>query len=151
MKKVSSLITILAIIICLAALGYVGWVFWSSRDLTMVGQKKAEAVISGLNLPADRKLNLPYFLKGRTSWPGFEGQFGTVRVVNKTGEAITDWVPLQATSDWMVAGSHDFLAQLPTGNHALYTEEARLEFRNENPSGESAQDEVFSQLIKLAN
>ena len=156
MKNFFWIIIVLAVIICVGALGYVGFVMWSQGSLVPGGSNRTNTnllpggSVSDLGLPSGNLINLPFFLKGKTTWPGFEGQFGVVRVINDKGEVVTDWVPMQAVGDWQTAGSHGFLAQIPAGDRTKYSINATLEFKKENPSGEAERDEVLKQAVQLA-
>ena len=77
-------------------------------------------------------------------WSGFEGQVGTVTLVDEKGKDITEGV-LGATTDW---------TKLPTSfettlNFASFVESAHLHFKNENPSGDPSRDKTFDLDVNI--
>ena len=77
-------------------------------------------------------------------WAGFEGQVGTVELVNGEGTTIMTAI-LQAKSEW---------TKLPTNFEANldfsgYEGDAALVFHNENPSGDPQRDKRFVLPINI--
>jgi len=79
-------------------------------------------------------------------WIGFEGQVGTVKLLNSQGEELAMGI-LQATNDWMQSSINfkttlDFIS--------LNMDNGTLVFNNENPSGLPENDRQFILPIKIA-
>ena len=79
-------------------------------------------------------------------WIGFEGQVGTVKLLNSQGEELAMGI-LEATNDWMQSSINfkttlDFIS--------LNMDNGTLVFNNENPSGLPENDRQFILPIKIA-
>jgi len=78
-------------------------------------------------------------------WSGFEGQVGTVVLLDASGEEL-DRSILSATTDW-TSQPTNFEANL---NFSVAKEQAAtLDFRNENPSGEPERNREYSMSVHL--
>jgi hypothetical protein len=78
-------------------------------------------------------------------WIGFEGQVGTVKIVDANGYVLGQG-PLTATTDWMATNikfSTNLRFERPT------THTGSLIFRNENPSGIPSRNKQFILPIKF--
>jgi hypothetical protein len=94
------------------------------------------------------EISFPLKITGRVNgygWAGFEGQVGTVRILNSLG-ATKGSAVLTATSDW---------TKLPTDFEAIInpnfigSDSASLLFANENPSGDPAKNKTFTLPVKI--
>ncbi len=105
-------------------------------------------VIATLNGGYSKEITSPLkitgFIKG-DGWTGFEGQVGTVKLLDNEGREMGATF-LQATTDWM---------QLPTNFEAEinFTSDkdinGTLVFRNENASGLPEKDKTFVVPVKI--
>lgn len=78
-------------------------------------------------------------------WNGFEGQVGTVKLLDYKGNEIVTGI-LKATTDWMKPPvSFETNLEFKTD----YKGPATLLFSNENPSGDPAKDKKFGWLITI--
>ncbi|HSR89426.1 MAG TPA: Gmad2 immunoglobulin-like domain-containing protein [Candidatus Udaeobacter sp.] len=143
------------IISSLAALFFVGLVIvilqnrrpsapLSSLDLTspqpglVVDTPKVNALVSS-------PLIVSGYVEGKNSWGGFEGQAGTVKLVDSNGKFLAMDV-LKATTDWTKRPT-SFTASLNFA--APQTTNGALVFRNENPTGNPEFDREFRLLVKF--
>lgn len=95
---------------------------------------------TGLSSP----LKISGYINGN-GWAGFEGQVGTVELVDDSGKQLSR-VVLQATSEWTTlptffSASLDFISNQDTS--------AKLIFHNENPSGLSEKNKEFQLAIRI--
>ena len=103
------------------------------------------------SLKPSQAVSSPLIIKGEVrgnGWSGFEGQVGTVELVNGTAimtTVATTTAILKAESDW-TKPPVDFDATL---SFSGYHGEATLIFHNENPSGDPARDKTFILPIKI--
>lgn len=102
-----------------------------------------EIISPNLNEPISSPLKITGVVNGN-GWSGFEGQVGTVELVNSEGTTIITTI-LKATSDWMKA---------PTNFEAIldfsgYEGDAILLFHNENPSGIPEKDKTYILPVKI--
>jgi len=107
---------------------------------------------SGLNIIspiANTEVSSPLEIIGVVSgngWAGFEGQVGTVKLLDKNGKQISIGI-LGATTDWMT---------LPTSFKTILnfkppeTEVGTLLFENENTSGLPEKGRLFSLPVKFS-
>ncbi|MEK7540989.1 MAG: GerMN domain-containing protein [Patescibacteria group bacterium] len=145
MKKVFLIITIIITTVALSVASFI-----------LLQQKKEEI------LPPETKLGIEVFLPksneevfspleiigtiNGNGWVGFEGQVGTVKLLNSEGEELAVGF-LQATTEW---------TQLPVRFKtildfiSLNMDAGRLVFNNENPSGLPQNDREFVLPIKIS-
>ena len=79
-------------------------------------------------------------------WSGFEGQVGTVRLLDNSGKELAATF-LPATTEWTALPTN-FVAIL--NFQSLVSQSGTLVFRNENPSGDPVRDKTFSLPIKIS-
>lgn len=87
-------------------------------------------------------LKITGFVNG-DGWTGFEGQVGTVRLLDGTGKQLATGI-LTATTEWTTLPTYfeTVLAFTPGW-------EGSLVFYNENPSGDPARDKTFMLPVTL--
>jgi hypothetical protein len=78
-------------------------------------------------------------------WAGFEGQVGTVKLLDGSGKEIASGV-LSATTDWTKAPTN-FETTLTF--NAVPDQQGTLVFSNENPSGMPGNDKQVSLPVKI--
>jgi len=114
--------------------------------------KNSQAVVSeGIQIitpSANEEVSSPIKISGVVSgngWGGFEGQVGTVTLLDYKGNKIATGV-LGATTDW---------TKLPTSFESTLVFQTKtigpmiLLFNNENPSGDAAKNKTLSLSIKV--
>src|ERR1700686_3674257 len=90
----------------------------------------------------NQEIQLPVTVKGYINgngWNAFEAVAGSVQVFDANGKAISDRVPLKATTDWMqptvhfetIVGDREMMNNLATQTGVLV-------FKNENTNGDPA-------------
>ena len=141
MNKYYILIAILAVIIIIL----VAVLFWPAPAKSpVVVQPPADIEI--LNVKAGDVIKSPLKITGvvrGNGWAGFEGQVGTVHVMDANNNELAVGI-LTATTDWMA---------LPTSFEANITfagipgQPGSLVFKNENPSGEALRDKTLTLSI----
>jgi hypothetical protein len=136
MKKELLLVIILGIIIIVLA----------GVLLFMPRQAKTPVVINAEGLQIDspksgQEVSSPLEITGITNgWNGFEGQVGTVQLLDYKGNKVTEGI-LTATTDW---------TKPPVNFKATLTFSVKtpgpmtLLFKSENPSGDPASDKTIS-------
>ncbi len=101
------------------------------------------------NIVSGQGIISPLTIKGKISgsgWTAFEGQAGTVDLLNSSREKIASGI-LTATSEW-TALPVSFEAVL--NFESVQSENGSLVFHNENPSGDPARDKTFTLPIKIS-
>jgi hypothetical protein len=78
-------------------------------------------------------------------WSGFEGQVGTVKLVDANNKELATGV-LTATTEWTTLPIN---FETTLNFTTIGTTAGTLVFRNENPSGDPARDKTFSLPINL--
>jgi len=144
MKKIILVPIILGIII----VGLVGvLLMWPKKTET-----PPPVVVSGIDVfmpKANGEVTSPLEILGTVDgngWIGFEGQVGTVKLVDNEGKELAFEI-LQATGEWMQT-SVNFKATLDF--ISLYEGEGKLIFNNENPSGLPENNREFILPVKIA-
>jgi len=152
MKKGTLLILILAVIIVilLVVLILVPKKNSSSVTVDKNGNKVTTKVITPIpaadieimspliNAPIASPLKINGLVRGG-GWSGFEGQVGTVQLLDPAGDELAKGV-LTATTDW---------TKLPTDFQTTLTFKSpgrvlgKLVFHNENPGGDKTKDKMF--------
>jgi len=142
MKKQIWLVIILAIIIAILT----GVLLWPEPK-----NNNSTPVISDIQITspkAGEEISSPVKITGVVNgngWVGFEGQVGTVKLVDYKGNILGQTF-LPATTEWTA---------LPTSFEAILnftstnSGPATLVFKNENPSGDQARDKAFSLSVKV--
>ena len=141
MKKQIWLIIIFAIIIIVLA----GVLLLPNNKPANNNQQKNPVVVEGIQISFPKEngtISSPLKIIGTVNgagWAGFEGQVGTVELLDNKGNKIASSI-LKATTDWTkppVSFESDLVFQTKiTGN-------ATLLFSNENPSGIPDKDKKF--------
>jgi hypothetical protein len=109
-------------------------------------------VVAGLQIispKANEEISSPVKITGIVSgngWGGFEGQVGTVRLLDSNGKQLGQTAILQAKTDWMTSpvifeANLDFISPV--------SQNGSLVFRNENPSDMRDKDKTFILPVKL--
>ncbi|MBI1866359.1 MAG: GerMN domain-containing protein [Candidatus Staskawiczbacteria bacterium] len=144
MKKVFLIILILSIIVL--AIG--AFTFWQQNN----EETPPSEIKSGIEvfLPKlDEEVSSPLEIKGTVNglgWIGFEGQVGTVKLLDSEGKELAATY-LKATTDWMQPSVRfettlDFIS--------LNAGEGKLVFNNENPSDLPQFNRQFILPVKIA-
>ena len=157
MKKEVWILLILAIIIILLA----AVLLWpankakNNSQQTTVSTEKTQTpqqqTTEGIkvDLPtANQEVSSPLKITGSVNgggWSGFEGQVGTVQLLDVKGNKIAQGV-LKATSDWTTS-SIQFESTLTF--QSKFRGAATLLFSNENPSGSVDKDKKFGLPIVI--
>ena len=137
------------ILVILAVGAVIGlfFVFWPKGNL----RAPVAPEISGIEIFGPKEhdvVSSPLKITGRVNgngWTGFEGQVGTVRLLDSNGNQLALGI-LTATTDWMA---------LPTNFETdLYFDypgdgQGQLVFYNENASGEPQRDKTFTLPVVL--
>ena len=147
MKKEIWIVVILAIIIIalIAVLAFVKKPLPTGPGLAPWADARTLSVISPT---ADQEVSSPLKITGivgGSGWSGFEGQVGTVKLLDYKG-AVLAQTYLAATTEWTALPTK-FEATL--NFTAANSGPATLEFRNENPSGDPARDRTITMPIKI--
>jgi hypothetical protein len=136
MKKITWIVIILAIII-FVMIGIL--VFVPAKKITSPVVANGITIISS---KANAEISSPLVITGVVNgdgWSGFEGQVGTVKLLNASGGELVTGV-LIATTEWTTSPTN-FEATITF--NSTYKGPAVLSFRNENPSGMPEQDKYF--------
>jgi hypothetical protein len=147
MQKITLILVVLAVIIIILS----AVVLWPTgkpaennvenpQNNTVNNQQRVEGIqvsspISGA------EVSLPIKITGSVNgggWIGFEGQVGTVELLDNKGNSLAKGI-LTATTDWMKPPVQ-FEATISS---ATYKGPATLLFSNENPSGDLSKDKKF--------
>ncbi|MCX6724126.1 MAG: hypothetical protein NT155_03100 [Candidatus Staskawiczbacteria bacterium] len=108
-------------------------------------EEKSVTGVQGLtifSLRPNQEISSPLKITGAVNgngWAGFEGQVGTVALLDNSGKSIAS-APLTATTDWMkfpasFEANLDFKSDVP--------QSGTLVFHNENPSDMRDKDRTF--------
>lgn len=142
MKKQIWIIIILAVIIVILA----GVLLWPKS-----ANNNPQPVISGIQIISPKineEVSSPIKITGKVTgdgWAGFEGQVGTVKLLDATGKELATGI-LNATTEW---------TSLPTNFETTLNfqsataQSGTLVFKNENPSGLPEKDKTFSLPVKI--
>lgn len=139
MKK--AIIIILAVVI-LAGLAVLGWKKFKQAQIAapvVVPQTGLIVQTPQENDVVTSPLVVSGYVDGTDYWTGFEGQVGTVRLLDGNGNQLALGI-LTATTDWMqfpTSFSTSLIFTTPT------TSVGTLVFKNENASGEPVRDKQF--------
>ena len=142
MKKEIWLVIILGIVFIIL-LGVLIW---------LPAKKAPKPIINGIEIispKANKEVFSPIKITGvvnRNGWGGFEGQVGTVKLLDSTGKQLGQTAILSATTSWMQS-QISFEANL----NFISTEaqNGTLVFYNENPSGLPDKDKTFILPVKI--
>ncbi len=97
---------------------------------------------------ANEEISSPLKITGTTNgdgWNGFEGQVGTVRLLDSQGNQLALGI-LTATTDWMKPPvTFETTLNFNASSDGLGT----LVFKNENASGEPSRDKTFTLQVKI--
>jgi len=141
MNKYIWLVAILVIII-VALVGI--FILWPTKN--PVNAPVAQEGIQITSPKANEEISSPLKITGVTSgWNGFEGQVGTVKLLDYNGNQLASGI-LTATTDWMVPPtSFETTLNFTAANSGPGT----LVFNNENPSGLPEYDKTFTLPVKI--
>ncbi len=147
MKKTIIAILAVAIIAGLAVLGYQKFKLAAPLAQVPVVTPQEGLVVNTPTAHATvlSPLVVSGYIDGKNRWTGFEGQVGTVRLLDDNGDLLTMGI-LTATTDWM---------QFPTSFSTTLTFPApvtavgTLVFKNENPSGMPDYEREFILPVKF--
>jgi hypothetical protein len=119
--------------------------------LIFVPQKTKITITEGLqvNLVSGQEISSPLKITGVANingWAGFEGQVGTVKLLDQSGKQLGQTAILTATTNWMEPPV-DFEANLFFVSNV--DQPGTLVFHNENPSGDSTRDKIFTIPVKI--
>ena len=144
MKKEIWLVVILAIII-IVLLGFLTLMPARSTKTSQVRNIEGIQIISPkLNGQVFSPLKITGTVNGN-GWAGFEGQVGTVKLLDSAGKELAEGV-LAATTEWTTLPT-DFVTTLNFRSGGAQS--GTLVFQNENPSGDPARDKTFSLKVKI--
>jgi len=104
--------------------------------------------ISVLTPKVNEEVSSPIKITGVVSgngWAGFEGQVGTVKLLDSNGNELAQGI-LTATTEWTtLPTSFETNLNFTVANSGPAT----LVFKNENASGDPAKDKTFTLPVKL--
>ncbi|MEK7681154.1 MAG: GerMN domain-containing protein [Patescibacteria group bacterium] len=153
MKKALAVILVLA---AMGALSFLGWKFYGSSDLTPSATSTPATttpILSGLIISeptgANPAVSSPLKISGYVNgdgWFGFEGQVGSVKLVDEIGNVLAQ-KPLTAITEWMTT-TVKFETSLEFNNLSAQT--GKLIFRNENPAGMPEMEKEFVLPVKFS-
>ena len=142
MKKEILIVIILAIIIVVLA----GVLLWPKTN-----KPNPQPIIESISVTspkANEEVSSPLKITGVVNgngWAGFEGQVGTVKLLDASGKELATGV-LTATTEWTTLPTNfetTLSFQSPTAQSGT------LVFKNENPSGDPSRDKTFTLPIKV--
>jgi len=142
-KEIYILIALAAIIVILAGV----LLMWQEKKEIL--PVETESGIDVFQPKKNQEVSSPFEITGTVKgngWIGFEGQVGTVKLLNSEGKELAMGI-LQATGDWMQT-SINFKTSLEF--ISLYADNGTLVFNNENPSGEPGRDKQFVLPVRIA-
>ena len=98
--------------------------------------------LPSVNIKPNDKIDSPTKIEVNSKgvWFGFEGELGTVVLVNEEGEKLGLGI-LKTTENWMVKGPVNYQCNL--AYDANKAGNGKLVFSNNNPSGEEKNDQSF--------
>jgi hypothetical protein len=147
MKKEIWLIIILGIII----IGLAGVALWPNSKPADNQQENPPDIKSGIQVAVPEsgaEVSSPLIIRGTTNgdgWNGFEGQVGTVKLLDYKGDELALGI-LTAATDWMQPPvSFETTLNFTAANSGPGT----LVFKNENPSGEAERDQTFTLPVNI--
>ncbi|MFA5877753.1 MAG: Gmad2 immunoglobulin-like domain-containing protein, partial [Candidatus Staskawiczbacteria bacterium] len=141
MKKIIISIIIIAVVVS------VGAGFWYIKNKGLPPEAPNGLMI--YSLKAGDEISSPLEISGyvyANGWGGFEGQVGSVRLLDNNGNEIALAI-LTATSDWMT-DKINFSTILEF--ESLNSQEGVLVFMNENPSGLAENSREFNLPVRIA-
>ncbi|MDO8740807.1 MAG: GerMN domain-containing protein [Candidatus Woesearchaeota archaeon] len=144
MKKVF-LIILIIVVIALVIGAFV--LFWQKKDQEL---PKETGIGIEVFLPkADEEVLSPLEIKGTVNgsgWIGFEGQVGTVNLIDSEGNKLAEGV-LKATTDWT---QPQIRFESTLNFVSLNIDAGKLVFNNENPSDLPQNSRQFILPVKIA-
>ena len=143
MKKEILLVVILAVIIVIL----LGFLFWPTKPANNNPVQKIEG-IEIISPKINEEISSPLKITGKVSgngWSGFEGQVGTVQLLDYKGNKLAEGV-LTAITEWTALPTSFSLTLNFT---AINSGPATLVFKNENASGDPARDKTFFLPVKV--
>lgn len=143
MKKEIWILIILGIIIIVLA----GALFWP-KPTKNNPQPQNVTGIQITSPKAGEEVSLPLKITGSVNgegWSGFEGQVGTVKLLDSVGKELASGI-LSATTEWTTLPTN---FETTINFTAANSGPATLVFKNENPSGDPSRDKTFSLPVKI--
>lgn len=143
MRKTAILVLFIAILVGLAVLGWQR--FQQAQVPVIVPQAGLFVDTPVANAVVNSPLTVSGYVDGTNRWTGFEGQVGSVTLLDGNGNILAQQ-PLTATTDWM---------QFPTNFSttlifsAPATAAGTLVFKNENASGMPEYEREFRLPVKF--
>ncbi len=137
-KSILVLVFLAVIIIVLAAV-----LFWPQNKTAVITNDQKLTADIEVFLPKENELvESPLKITGvarGNGWTGFEGQVGTVKLIDSTGKELATGI-LRATTEWTTLPTY-----FETNLEFKATEEmaGSLVFKNENASGDPSRDNIF--------
>lgn len=144
MSKLIWLLVILTIIIVILA----GVLLWPNNEPVNNNQQQKVEGIEVASPKANEEVSSPIKIIGTTNgggWNGFEGQVGTVQLLDYKGNKVASGI-LKATTDW-TKPLVSFESTLTF--ETKITGPMTLLFSNENPSGMPSKDKKFGLPVKI--
>lgn len=139
------IIGIVALIVVVAAVaGLWFWLAPKPADLVNLPPADIEIFNPKPNAVIASPLAISGIVRGN-GWSGFEGQVGTVRLLDAAGKELAATY-LPATGDWMTLPV-PFATSLTFASDQA--QEGKLVFRNENASGDAVRDKTFVVPVKI--
>jgi len=132
------------------ALGVLGIIFMILLGILVLSPTPAKKIVpvkvEGIDVSApleNAEVSSPLIISGKVTgngWSGFEGQVGTVKLLDGNGKELTSGI-LKATTEWTTLPT-DFRTVLNFSSPE--TEVGTLVFKNENASGIPEKDKTFT-------
>jgi hypothetical protein len=142
---ISCIVIFVIVLMFFGIVKLVGWHAPAAPSTTQGNSGTPAPTNSGITVsqPApNSSVSSPLVVKGQVTgdgWSGFEGQVGTVQLVDGNGAELARG-PLTATTEWTTLPT-SFEVSLSFSKPASGT--GKLIFHNENPSGDPARDKTF--------
>lgn len=150
MKKIIWLVIILAIIILILAGVLLFWPSKTGQNNQQQNQNQQDTqqgikiILPKENEEVSSPLKITGLVNGN-GWSGFEGQVGTVKLVDGKGNELASGI-LMATSIWTRLPTYfETTLNFTAVNSGLAT----LIFKNENASGDPSRDKTFSLPVMI--
>jgi len=143
MNKNIWILIILAIIIVVLT----GFLFWPAKN----NRQSVIAPTAGItinSIKSGEEISSPLKITGIVNgdgWVGFEGQVGTVKLLDNAGKELSSGI-LNATTEWTTLPTNFETTLNFTANNSG---PATLIFKNENPSGDPSRDKTFSLPVTI--
>ena len=148
MNKATWFVIILAVVI-VVLLAVLAWPMPKKPESNVNNGAETTAGIEVTMPKVDDWVSSPLQVEGTVNgngWAGFEGQVGTVKLMDESGKQLAIGV-LTATTDWTkLPTSFETTLKFSVGT----SEKGQLIFDNENPSGNPATAKEFALPVRFA-